>query len=129
MAIEWSMGNDISLPGPIYTPLVISAILVAIAWRAKWWIGLPLIVLAGYYAQITRFTWMFAPALWSAMLFLADQSGEVKNQPQMEGEARPVERGRHPGFPMRRLGMAAAAGLAGLVGGYIIPHWSQLASR
>ena len=69
--------------GPIYTPLVISAILVAIAWRTKWWIGLPLIILAGYYAQITRFTWMFAPALWSAMLFLADQSGEVKNQPQM----------------------------------------------
>jgi len=39
---------------PIYTPLVISAILVAIAWRTKWWIGLPLIILAGYYAQITR---------------------------------------------------------------------------
>ena len=62
--------------GPIYTPLVISAILVAIAWRRPLWIALPLIVLAGYYAQMARYTWMFAPALWAGMLYLADAPAE-----------------------------------------------------
>ena len=62
--------------GPIYTPLVISAILVAIAWRRPLWIALPLIGLAGYYAQLARYTWMFAPALWAGMLYLADTPTE-----------------------------------------------------
>ena len=62
--------------GPIYTPLVISAILVAIAWRRPLWIALPLIVLAGYYAQMARYTWMFAPAMWAGMLYLADAPAE-----------------------------------------------------
>jgi len=52
----------------IYTPLVISAILVAIAWNSSAWIAFPLIALSAYYATITRYTWMFAPALWAGML-------------------------------------------------------------
>jgi hypothetical protein len=62
--------------GPIYTPLVISAILVAIAWRRPLWIALPLVGLAGFYAQMARYTWMFAPALWAGMLYLADTPPE-----------------------------------------------------
>jgi hypothetical protein len=62
--------------GPIYTPLVISAILVAIAWRRPLWIALPLVGLAGFYAQMARYTWMFAPAMWAGMLFLADTPAE-----------------------------------------------------
>ena len=52
----------------IYTPLVFSAILVAIAWTSSAWIAFPLIALSAYYATITRYTWMFAPALWAGML-------------------------------------------------------------
>ena len=64
--------------GPIYTPLVISAILVAIGWRRPLWVALPLILLAGFYAQLARYTWMFAPAMWAGMLFLADTPAEGK---------------------------------------------------
>jgi hypothetical protein len=58
--------------GPIYTPLVLSAILVALAWRKPLWIALPLVFMAGHYAGLSRFTWRFAPALWMVMLFLGD---------------------------------------------------------
>lgn len=64
--------------GPIYTPLVISAILVAIGWRRPLWVALPLVLLAGFYAQLARYTWMFAPAMWAGMLFLADTPPEGK---------------------------------------------------
>ena len=58
--------------GPIYTPLVLSAILVAGTRHKPWWIALPLIYLAGYYAQLSRLTWMVAPAMWAVMIALVD---------------------------------------------------------
>jgi hypothetical protein len=58
--------------GPIYTPLVLSAILVAGACHKPLWIALPLIYLAGYYAQLSRLTWMVAPAMWGVMIALVD---------------------------------------------------------
>jgi hypothetical protein len=56
--------------GPIYTPLTLSAILVALAWGRPIWVALPLIAVAGYYADLTRYTWFLAPAVWSGMLWL-----------------------------------------------------------
>lgn len=56
--------------GPIYTPLVLSAILVALVWERSLWLAIPLVALAGYYAEITRWTWEFAPAIWAGMLSL-----------------------------------------------------------
>ncbi|MBT4310935.1 MAG: hypothetical protein HOD49_11035, partial [Anaerolineae bacterium] len=56
--------------GPIYTPLVFSAILVAIVWERPLWLAIPAIAVAGYYAEITRYTWEFAPAIWAGMLSL-----------------------------------------------------------
>lgn len=53
--------------GPVYTPLVVSAILVAGSRKVPFWMGLIFVFLAGYYAQLTRFTWMFAPAMWAGM--------------------------------------------------------------
>ncbi len=58
--------------GPIYTPLILSAILVAGARHKPLWIALPLIYLAGYYAQLSRLTWMVAPAMWAVMIALVD---------------------------------------------------------
>jgi hypothetical protein len=94
--------------GPIYTPLVLSAILVAIAWRRPLWVAIPLIVAAGYYAQITRFTWMFAPAIWAVMLFFSDVPADVKAARKW------------------KWGESIAVGLAGLIGGYLIPNRASL---
>ena len=56
--------------GPIYTPLVLSAILVTLAWERPLWLALPLVAFAGYYAELTRYTWEFAPTIWAGMLSL-----------------------------------------------------------
>jgi hypothetical protein len=69
--------------GPIHSPLIISAFLVALAWRSSFWISIPLILLSGYYTNISRFTWVFAPAIWIMMLEFSDASpqenGRLKN--------------------------------------------------
>lgn len=58
--------------GPIYTPLVLSAALVAAAWRRPIWLAVPLVLVAGHYAGLSRFSWSFAPGLWVLMLTLGD---------------------------------------------------------
>lgn len=96
--------------GPIYTPLVISAWLVAIAWRKPLWIALPLVMIAAFYAQITRFTWMFAPAIWAAMLFFADLDNPKSRNWKWRWSA----------------GLAVFT--AGIIGGYLLPQWIDLSS-
>ncbi len=54
--------------GPIHAPLVLSAALVALAWRSPLWFAIPLVVGAGYFVQASRFTWVFAPGIWIVML-------------------------------------------------------------
>ncbi len=54
--------------GPIHAPLLLCGILVAVAWRQSTWTAAVLVALAGYFAEISRFTWMFAPAMWAIML-------------------------------------------------------------
>ncbi len=90
--------------GPIYTPLVLSAILVAIAWWSPLWIAILLIVVASFYAQWTRYTWMFAPAMWIGMLYLGDRLPHGKKTIKSYW------------------GPASAVVFAGIVGGDIIPR-------
>jgi hypothetical protein len=94
---------------PIYTPLILAAILVAAATRDRTplWIGLALVLLAGYYTYISRDTWIFAPAIWSAMIAMVnanrpDNLRSLKNK-------------------LRYFSKPAAFAFAGLLGGYIIP--------
>ncbi len=94
--------------GPIYTPLVLSAILVALAWRRPLWIGLPLILVASYYAQLTRYTWMFAPALWAGMLFFASEKTDLA------------------GWRRWKWGPAFAGIAVGLLGGYVLPRGQKI---
>ncbi|MBT3670475.1 MAG: hypothetical protein HOA61_01935 [Bacteroidetes bacterium] len=57
--------------GPIYSPLIISAILTIIAVRNKNLVlSILLVIIASYYASITRFNWSYAPGLWAGMLSL-----------------------------------------------------------
>ncbi|MDR3575591.1 MAG: hypothetical protein P4L50_17160 [Anaerolineaceae bacterium] len=67
--------------GPIYPTLVLCAILVVIAVRLKkLWISSVLVLAAGYYAYISRWTWVYAPGLWAGMLALLDlQQPDFRN--------------------------------------------------
>jgi hypothetical protein len=58
--------------GPIYTPLVLAAILVALARRKPIWLAIPLLFIAGDYAGSSRYSWRFAPAIWAAIITFGD---------------------------------------------------------
>ncbi len=94
--------------GPIHSPLLISAAVVALAWRRPLWSSLPLLAAAGYFAAVSRFTWTFAPALWAGMLWLAGAG---------------LENGR---LAARDWGRAILLGLAGLAGGLLLPQLTGL---
>ncbi len=57
--------------GAIHSPLLLCAILVALAWKLPIWPAAALVGISSYFAEVSRFTWMFAPALWAGMLQLA----------------------------------------------------------
>jgi hypothetical protein len=90
--------------GPIYSPLVLAAILVAGARKVPFWMGLILVALAGFYAATSRYTWMAAPAAYAVLLtFLQpDSSGSMQ-----EMRARWLR--------------SLAMGFSGLIGGFFVP--------
>jgi len=93
--------------GPIHAPLLLSATLVALTWRRPLPISLPSVVLASWFASISRFTWTFAPAIWMGMLALAGAPSE----------------------PSRRdWTKAILLGMAGALAGYFLPHFGGLDS-
>ncbi len=92
--------------GPIYTPLVLCGILVGIAVRTRRvWATIALVALASYYAFASRWTWMFAPAMWAGMVVLADQP--LKSA----GRWRPG-----------RIALFGAVAVTGLLAGFVLPN-------
>jgi hypothetical protein len=91
--------------GPIHPPLLLCAVIVAVVWRQSLWIAIPSIILASYFAHESRFTWLFAPAMWAGMLELSGAT---------------LENSRLIRNSWVR---AISVGLAGLVGGYLIPSF------
>jgi hypothetical protein len=85
--------------GPIHTPLLVCAMLAAVAWQQQKWLAAVLTGVAGYFAAVSRFTWVFAPAMWAAML-------EVAGAPLTQGRISPVTWKR-----------AITSSVAGLLGG------------
>ncbi len=63
--------------GPINPSLLVGTILVAFAWRSPLWMSILLVASAGYFVNISRFTWMFAPAIWLAVLELSSADFEA----------------------------------------------------
>ncbi len=88
--------------GPIHPPLLICAIVVAFAWGRPLALALPLIFAAGYFAEVSRFTWLFAPALWAVMLELASARELSRNVWQR----------------------TVSVGSAGILGGFIAPFYT-----
>lgn len=94
--------------GPIHSPLVLAAALTMFLWRKPLWLSIPLIVYAGYFAQSSRFTWLFAPGLWIGMLELAGAS---------------LSNGKLDRTHWTR---AVALGLSGAFGGFLLPKLTPL---
>lgn len=59
--------------GPIYSPLIVSAILTYTAYSSTLPISIPLILIAGYLANISRYTWIIAPPIWILLLFILNK--------------------------------------------------------
>jgi len=89
--------------GPIHAPLVLCAALTVLVWRRNLWISIPMVILAGYFAQASRYTWMFAPGIWIGVLELADAS---------------LRNGKLTWSQWTR---SIALGIAGISGGYLLP--------
>lgn len=88
--------------GPIYAPLIFSAILVLLAGELKNYIlSLILVLCAGFYTNLTRFTWIIAPIVWSFLLIYFREKGSSS---------------------LKRNLKSLGAALAGLCGGIILPN-------
>ncbi|MEA4906672.1 MAG: hypothetical protein VB089_03565 [Anaerolineaceae bacterium] len=88
--------------GPIYTPLVLAAILVAATRRMPLLPAALVVMLASYYARYSRFTWFVAPGMWAAMLaFIETNPYGVRST-------------------LGRWVRTIVLGLSGLVGGYFL---------
>jgi len=99
--------------GPIYTPLVLSAIVVALAVRLRpAGIGAVLIGLASYYAYDSRWTWLLAPGAWAVLITVL--------------EAPLVADGR---WRTDRLWRAVVFAIGGVLGGYLAPTVAAWLSR
>ena len=90
--------------GPIYAPLVIGAILTVIAARAKLFPGILIIFAASYYTRNARWTWSYAPGLWAGLLALLS-----------------IEKPSFSKQGLKKLVKPAALGIAGYLGGQLIP--------
>jgi len=89
--------------GPIHPPLLLSAILVTIAWKQSLWLAIPVILGASYFAEVSRTTWLFAPGMWAVML-------EFAGAALQDGH-----------LTIKTWGRTISVGLSGIVGGLLGP--------
>lgn len=122
---KWIIGLWVYLflaQGPIYPPLLLSAILIValvdhgippLADRpqsfsrpgsdlAKWGLAIAAAALAGYYASSSRWTWLPASAAWAVIILLADFQFKP-NGPRGWRQVFPL-------FPIALVGLAALVG-------------------
>jgi hypothetical protein len=64
--------------GPIYTPLVLAAILIVSTRRSPLWLSITATLLASYYAFESRATWVFAVPFWAILLAMNTPSIEKR---------------------------------------------------
>ena len=97
--------------GPIHTPLVLCAAITVLVWGRSPWISIPLIIFAGYFAQTSRYTWMFAPGIWIGVLELSGAS---------------LHNGK---LVLSQWTRSISLGFAGIFGGYLLPKIMPLLDR
>ena len=74
----WSM--LFLMQGPIYTPLTLAAILVALGSRTPIPINCLLTAIAGFYCVMSRSTWIAAPSAYAVFLLFLDQNAISSEQ-------------------------------------------------
>ena len=87
------------MQGPIYTPLTLAAILVSIGSRLPLLLNCLFVAAAGFYAVMSRSTWIAAPSAYAVFLQFLDQK-TLSNEHEKKV----------------RWGKAIAVGLSGLIG-------------
>ena len=87
------------MQGPIYTPLTLAATLVAFGSRTPLVINCILTAVAGFYAVMSRSTWIAAPSAFAVFLQFLDQNA-ISNEHEKKA----------------RWGKSIALGLSGLAG-------------
>lgn len=70
------------MQGPIYTPLTIAAIIVALARRTPLAVNCLLTMAAGIYAVMSRSTWVAAPAAFAALLAFIEVPASGERSPK-----------------------------------------------
>ena len=101
--------------GPIYTPLILSALVTVLGVSRKNWFRSAFVAgLAGYYACLSRFTWLPAVPIWAVFILLnnLDFEGEIPSQ-------RTSYKNRWNLGYFKRLLPIFLVALAGLVGGLL----------
>jgi hypothetical protein len=93
--------------GPIHPPLVLSAAMVALAWNAPLRYAIPLVIGAGYFAEASRFTWLFAPGIW---IFMLEFSSTFLTLPTNRKAIPPAWK------------RALILGALGIFGGFVLPN-------
>jgi hypothetical protein len=97
--------------GPIYSPLILAAILVVIAIDLPLGWMILLMTAASYYANLTRYTWSLAPAIWGALLALFRTEKEQSLAINIDWSK------------------AIFSLMAGLVGGFLLPMLLPLSNN
>ena len=109
----WGYGGlCFSIRGQFMLPCWSVRFSVAIAWGQSLWLAALLVFLAGYFAEISRYTWIFTPAIWAVILEFGSAVADDKR------------------VPSRAWSRAITIGAAGLLGSLLLPqlmeafHWS-----
>ena len=97
--------------GPIWSSLVIVALMVTLVKQSNLWVALPVLFIAGYYAELSRSTWVFAPSIWIIMIVFAQPSIDKR------------------GLKFYDWMRAILLGIAGVVGSFLFPQSGILQDR
>ncbi len=122
------------LQGPIHPPLLWCAIFVAFAWGKPLWLAVPLIFVTSYFAEVSRYTWMFAPGMWAAMLEFAggDSVLTAKSAKHAKKDLKLGDTSIQLSASLSGLrgstdravwARAISVGVAGILGGYVAPFF------
>lgn len=100
--------------GPIYTPLILSALLVVLVVRPnvrRQWLAAAMVAaaVAGYYASLSRWTWLPAIPAWATLILLAGWGVEIERLLQE----------RQIGVALRQFFPVVLVAVAGLGGGLL----------